>query len=419
MSLLSYQNEFKKLLDRKYFSSKIHPLRKDAFSKLEATGFPTKKWENWRFTNLSRLTEQNFSISEINDGPQSRVDISEYEIEDLLTIVIYNGHFQQNISSFPNGVKVLTALEYLDYKAGKISHSEASPFDLLNTAFMDSGVCLMVDKNVHIETPIRVLFISNGGRSIMVNPRLYVDIGMGSSLTFMEEHVGNAKSLFQNEAIYIALEEESKLEHIRVQCNSNHTHNMANLHVKQMGTSQYDFYQYSDGGIFSRSNIHVDLDGENSECNLNCLSLSRDSQHIDNSIIVSHNSPYTQSSQIAKSVLFDESTGVFNGRTIVQKDAQKIVAHQSNKNLLLSKSAKMNSNPQLEIYADDVKCSHGSTTGQIDEDALFYFQSRGISKNEAFILLVSGFVAEVMEEIKFAPIKSYINQKTNLWITSQ
>ena len=103
MSLLSYQNEFKKLLDRKYFSSEIHPLRKDAFSKLEATGFPTKKWENWRFTNLSRLTEQNFSISEINDGPQSRVDISEYEIEDLLTIVIYNGHFQQNISSFPNG----------------------------------------------------------------------------------------------------------------------------------------------------------------------------------------------------------------------------------------------------------------------------------------------------------------------------
>jgi len=151
---------------------------------------------------------------------------------------------------------------------------------------------------------------------------------------------------------------------------------------------------------------------------LNCLSLSRKSQHIDNSIIVNHNNPHTQSSQIAKSVLFDESTGVFNGRTVVQKDAQKIVAYQSNKNLLLSKSAKMNSNPQLEIYADDVKCSHGSTTGQLDEDALFYFQSRGIPKNEAFILLISGFVAEVMEEIKFAPIRSYINQKINLWIAS-
>jgi len=131
---------------------------------------------------------------------------------------------------------------------------------------------------------------------------------------------------------------------------------------------------------------------------------------------VNHNSPYTYSSQYVKSVLSDNSTGVFNGRTVVKKDAQKIEAHQSNKNLLLSKTAKMNSIPQLEIYADDVKCSHGSTTGQLDDDALFYFQSRGIPKNEAFILLISGFVSEVMEQIKFESVKNYIDQKINLWI---
>lgn len=418
MSLLNYQNEFKKLLDRKYFSTKTHPLRKDAFSKFEATGFPTKQWENWRFTNLSTLTKNHFLISGINDAPQGKVNISQYEIEGLSTIVIYNGHFQQDISKFPDGIKVLTGLEYWEHKNGEVFHSEDSPFDLLNTAFMDSGVCLIIDKNLNIETPIRVLFVSNGDRSIMVNPRLHIDIGMGSSLTFMEEHVGDAASLFQNEAIYITLEEKSNLEHIRVQSNSFNTHNMANLHVEQMEKSQYNFYQYLDGGNFSRSNIHVDLNGKNSDCNLNCLSLSRGDQHLDNSIIVNHNSPHTQSSQLVKSVLFDKSTGVFNGRTIVQKDAQKIVAHQYNKNLLLSKSATMNSNPQLEIYADDVKCSHGSTTGQIDEDALFYFQSRGIPKNEAFILLVSGFVTEVMKEIKFEAIKSYINQKISLWIKS-
>jgi Fe-S cluster assembly protein SufD len=165
-----------------------------------------------------------------------------------------------------------------------------------------------------------------------------------------------------------------------------------------------------------RSNIYVDLNGKNSDCSINCLSLSRRNQHIDNSIMVNHNSPHTHSSQLVKSVLFDNSTGVFNGRTVVEKDAQKIEAHQSNKNLLLSKSAKMNSIPQLEIYADDVKCSHGSATGQLDDDALFYFQSRGIPKDEAFILLISGFVGEVMEEIKFKPVKNCIDQKINLWV---
>ena len=416
MNLINYQNEFQKLLERKYFSSEIHPLRKDAFSKLEAIGFPTQKWENWRFTNLSALTENHFLISEVNDAPQSKLDISQYEIEGLQTMVIYNGHFQQDISSVPEGVQLLTGLEYFEHKKGQISHSEDSPFDLLNTAFMDSGVCLIVEKNITVETPVRILFISNGDSSIMVNPRVHIDMEMGSSIIFVEEHVGDAASLFQNEAVYITLEKNSEIEHIRVQSNSENTHNMANLHVKQMEVSRYNFYQYSDGGNFSRSNIYVDLNGENSECNLNCLSLSRGNQHLDNSIIVNHNSPYTYSSQVAKSVLFDKSTGVFNGRTVVQKDAQKIVAHQSNKNLLLSKSAKMNSNPQLEIYADDVKCNHGSTTGQLDEDALFYFQSRGIPKNEAFILLVSGFVSEVMEKIKFKPVKNYIDQKINSWI---
>ena len=414
MSFTNYQNEFQKMLDREYFSTDLHPLRKDAFSKLEASGFPTQKWENWRFTNLSALTENHFLISEIKDAPQSTLNLSQYAIDGVQSIVIYNGHFQQDISSIPDGVQLLTGSEYLEYKNGQLSNSENSPFDLLNTAFMDSGVSLIVGKNVIIETPIRILFISDGDSSIMVNPRVHIDVEACSSLTFIEEHVGDAKSLFQNGSVYVTLENNSEVEHIRIQSNSENTHNMANLHVKQSEDSRYTFYQYADGGKFSRSNIYVDLNGENAECSLNCLSLSKENH---NSIVVNHNSPHTHSSQFAKSVLFDHSTGVFNGRTLVRKDAQKIEAHQSNKNLLLSKSAKMNSIPQLEIYADDVKCSHGSTTGQLDDDALFYFQSRGIPKNEAFILLVSGFVSEVMQQIKFEPIKKYIDQKINSWIS--
>jgi len=416
MSFSNYQNEFQKLLDRKYFPSESHPFRKDAFLKLEASGFPTQKWEDWRFTNLSAITNNHFRISEIKDAPQTSLDISQYEIEGVQTIVIYNGHFQEDISSIPDGIELLTGSEYAVRKNNQLIHSEKSPFDLLNTAFMDSGACLIVDKNTTVQTPVRILFISNGDNSIMVNPRVYIDVESGSSLTFIEEHVGNATSLFQNEAIYICVEKNSEVEHIRIQSNSIKTHNMANLHVKQHENSRYKFYQYADGGKFSRSNIYVDLDGENAECSINCLSLSRGTQHLDNSIMVNHNSPHTYSSQFVKSVLFDNSTGVFNGRTVVKKDAQKIVAHQSNKNLLLSKSAKINSIPQLEIYADDVKCSHGSTTGQLDDDALFYFQSRGIPKTEAFFLLVSGFVSEVMEKIKFEPVKNYIDEKINKWI---
>jgi Fe-S cluster assembly protein SufD len=416
MNLINYQNEFQKLLERKYFPTEMHLLRKDAFTKLETTGFPTQKWENWRFTNLSALTDNHFLISEVKDAPQNSIDTSQYEIEGVETIVIYNGHFQKDISSIPDGIELLTGSEYIERNNNELIHSEKSPFDLLNTAFMDSGVCLIVGKNTIAQTPVRILFISNGDNSIMVNPRVYIDVESGSSLTFVEEHVGDATALFQNEAIYISLEENSEIEHIRIQSNSVNTHNIVSLHVSQCSNSRYNFFQYADGSKMARSNIYIDLDGENAECSINCLSLSRGTQHLDNSIKVNHNSPHTHSSQLVKSVLFDNSTGVFNGRTVVKKDAQKIEAHQSNKNLLLSKSAKMNSIPQLEIYADDVKCSHGSATGQLDDDALFYFQSRGIPKAEAFVLLVSGFISEVMENIKFVTVKDHIDQKINSWI---
>ena len=172
-------------------------------------------------------------------------DISQYEIEGIQTIVIYNGHFQEDISSVPNGVELLSGQDYMESKNGEINQSEKSPFDLLNTAFMDSGVCLIVGKKTTIQTPARILFISNGDNSIMVNPRVYIDVESGSSLTFVEEHVGDATALFQNEAIYIYLEENSVIEHIRIQSNSVNTHNIVSLHVSQCSNSRYNFFQYA------------------------------------------------------------------------------------------------------------------------------------------------------------------------------
>ncbi len=408
MSISNYKVEFEKMLNRNYFSKSLHPYRKEAFTQLEKTGFPTQKWENWRFTNVSNISDGEFMISEISDAPQTTPDIDSYQMEGVDTVVIYNGHYQKDISSIPNGVNLLSGSEYMERKNGNFNRANNSPFDLLNTAFTDSGMCIVLEKNTLVKSPIRILFISNGDRSIMVNPRVNVDIGESSSLTFIEQHVGDATSFFQNESVFITLGNNAQLDHIRIQSNSEFTQNISNLNVNQAADSQYEFFQLVDGSKLGRSDICVQLDGENAQCNINSLTLSKNNQHIDNNIIVNHNSAQTQSSQFVKSILFDTSTGVFNGRTIVHENAQKITAQQTNKNILLSKKAKMNANPQLEIYADDVKCSHGSTTGQIDEDALFYLQSRGINKQDAMELMVTGFANEVLDKIPHPEIKKAI-----------
>ena len=408
MSVSDYKAEFEKMLNRDYFSKSLHSHRKEAFTQLEKTGFPTRKWEDWRFTNVSNISDGEFMISEISDAPQTTPNIDSYQMEGVDTVVIYNGHYQKDISSIPNGVNLLSGLEYMERKNGNFDRANNSPFDLLNTAFTDSGMCIVLEKNTLVKSPIRILFISNGDRSIMVNPRVNVDIGESSSLTFIEQHVGDATSFFQNESVFITLGNNAQLDHIRIQSNSEFTQNISNLNVNQVADSQYEFFQLVDGSKLGRSDICVQLDGENAQCNINSLTLSKNNQHIDNNIIVNHNSAQTHSSQFVKSILFDTSTGVFNGRTVVHENAQKITAQQTNKNILLSKKAKMNANPQLEIYADDVKCSHGSTTGQIDEDALFYLQSRGINKQDAMELMVVGFANEVLDKIPHPEIKKAI-----------
>jgi Fe-S cluster assembly scaffold protein SufB len=311
-------------------------MRKKAFSKFLETGLPTKKWEDWRFTDLSSISKSNFRISEKQDTPKGDVDISQYQIDDVETIVIYNGHYLEALSSIPSGIQLLSGMDYLEKKNWGFNSPEHSPFDLLNTAFMDSGMSIVVDQNVIVEKPIRMLFISSGLESLMVTPRIHIDNG---------------------------------------------------------------------------------LKGEGANCAINGLTLSNDSQHLDNHIITDHQVPHCSSSQNFKTVLQDHSSGVFNGRTIVRKDAQKTDSSQSNKNLLLSKSALVNSNPQLEIYADDVKCAHGSSTGALDKDALFYLRSRGLDVLSAKALLVRGFATELLDIVKHDETRDFITDRFDSWLS--
>ena len=416
MSLSHFQAEFEKMMNRDYFSSSIHPMRNEAFSKFNECGFPTQKWEDWQFTNLTSLQKDTFRISELKDGPTQKIDLSPFHIDNVANIVIYNGHFQKDISHFPSGINLMSGLDYLESKEWKYNNTYDSPFDLLNTAFMDSGMSVVIDENMTINTPIHMVFISNSNEPLMVNPRVHIDVGDSSSATFIEHHVGVSSSFFENGSIFINLEQNAQLNHIRIQSNSTKTISMANIQAEQSLDSKYTFFQYADGGQLGRLNMVTSLNGEGADCNLNGLALSKNNQHLDHHIITDHRVPHCTSSQNFKSILQDKSTGVFCGRTIVREQAQKTDSKQSNKNLLLSKNALMNSNPQLEIYADDVKCSHGSTTGELDHEALFYLRSRGIDMMEAKNLLTRGFANEIMNAIRHNCTRSFIDTKFKHWL---
>ena len=416
MTLAHYQTQFDQMLVRDYFPDVIQPIRKKAFSKFLETGFPTQKWEDWRFTNLSHLKKQLYRISDSRDLPITAPNSSTYTMDGVETLVIYNGHYQKELSSNPNGIRVLTGLEYFHEKSGRIETAAENPFDFLNTAFMDSGLSLVIDQNTNVVTPIRILFISSGVDPIIVSPRVYVDINESSSATFIEHHVGDAAAIFQNSSIFISVTENALLNHIRIQSNSESAQHVANLSVNLLRNSQYNFFQFAQGSRLDRSNIRVKLKEEGAQCTLNGLSLSAGNQHLDSQILMDHLAPNCTSSQNFKSILQQSSSGVFNGRVIVREGAQKTDAKQSNKNLLLSKQAGMNSNPQMEIYADDVRCAHGSSTGELDKDALFYLRSRGLDTLTAKSLMIRGFAAELLDSLKHEGVKHYLTTAFDTWI---
>ena len=416
MNLSDYQQEFDKIIARKYFDKNLEKTRKEAFSKFLNLGMPTKKWENWRHTDLSLINKQNFRISEKHDAPNKELNISDYDIENCHTVVIKNGHYIKNDSSIPKGVKILTNLEYLKQNNWKQKSKKETPFDLLNTSFCDSGLSFIIEPNVKISNPIHILFIYSGNDNLFVNPQINIDISHSSYATFIEQYTAGQSSSFQNTSVFCCVKENATLNHIRIFSNADEAINISSLYTEQAEGSNYEYFQFVNSGVLHRSDIYGKLNGVNSSCSLSGLTLSKDKQHSATYINTDHAKPHCTSSQNFKSILNDMSSGVFNGRTVVQEDSQKTNSRQSNKNLLLSDKALMNSNPQLEIYADDVKCAHGSTTGALDKEALFYMQSRGINKEEASSLLIRGFASELLNEIQHEGTKKYLFNKFDYWL---
>jgi len=414
MNVNDYKTDFGNKITSNIYTDKIFDIKKQSFEKFLVLGLPTNRWESWRHTNLSRLN--NLKPGIINSIKTSSEGYNENKIpiKNLIDFVFYNGAYRKELSSkLPKGVSIS---ESLDLLLDDDHLYEDTPFSLLNSTFLKSGITINIDKNMVLYRPIRVVYNSTGNESEIIYPRVILNVNKSASCTLIEHHTNNVSPSFQNGVTRISMDKNSSLNHIKIQKNSHNMIDISSLTVKQETESSYNVFQYCDGSALGRNNIHIIMNGNGSNCHLSGISLTKNIQQIDNNIIVEHKGKHTTSSQVFKSIVDEKSSGVFNGKVIIQEGAIKTDAAQSNKNLILSKNAGMNSNPQMEIYNDDVKCAHGSSTGELDQEALFYMRSRGLDLIGAKSLLIRGFVADLIDNISHEKIKNYLYEEFDNWL---
>lgn len=390
--------------------------RKEAFNKFLQIGYPSKRHENWRFTNLTALTKTEYRFT---NGETNKIDdniISKYSIDNSHRIVFINGAFNTELSALDGITKQITiknASEYFSDINNNSTKNNTNPFILLNKAFASGGFYIEINSNYIEDKPLHILnIISDEKDNIQQHHQNLIKIGKNSQISIIEENVNtNQKELFKNTVYNIQVAENSILSHILLQQDHAKSKNLNHIFVEQQDNSTYYTQMINIGGDLIRNDINVQINGENCDTDISGLSLLSGKDHVENYTVVSHNKPNSNSRQLFKYILDESAEGVFNGLVTVQPDAQKTDSQQTNKNILLSKKALMNSNPQLEIYADDVKCSHGSATGKLDEDAIFYLRSRGIDLMAAKSLLIEGFAREVTDKIKIESVKEKLNFK--------
>jgi len=417
MNLTQYKTQFETFLQSKSDESQaMRNFRKDAFKNFLKIGYPTKIHENWRCTNLTTLAKNEYRFS---NGEMNKIDdniIKDNSIANSHRIVFINGIFDFELSAIDEIAKQITIKNIFESFSDLTHDSTAidtNPFILLNKAFVTGGYYIDIDSNYISEKPIHILnIISDEKDDIQYHQQNLIKIGKNIQISIIEENVNtNKKELFKNTVYNIQVDEDSILSHILIQQNDTKSKDLNHIFVEQKDNSTYKTQLINIGGDLSRNDINVQIDGENCSTDISGLSLLSDKNHIENYTVVSHNKPNSNSQQLFKYILDESSEGVFNGLVTVQPDAQKTDSQQTNKNILLSKKALMNSNPQLEIYADDVKCSHGSATGELDEDAIFYLRSRGIDLMSAKSLLIEGFAKEVTDKIKIDSVREKLNSE--------
>ncbi|MEQ8623829.1 MAG: Fe-S cluster assembly protein SufD [Vicingaceae bacterium] len=389
------------------FSLKKRDLAQTALKSLE---FPTSKTEYWKYTRVNKIIKGDYTIA----FPENEIDI-DLAVPSANCIVLINGYFSEELSFFKaqEGVRFSSLSQakkentVLKTKFASIA-KEDEIFSVINTAYHQDGAMLHVDKNVKAEAPFYIINLTDDA-NVMSNPRNFFFMEEGSEAQVVLKTINTKDgSSFTNMLSEIFVERNAKLEIDKVQNDGAEDYQIACEQVTQATDSVFRINTFTLGGGIVRNNLNIESHGQNTETWLNGLYPLRDKQHVDNHTFMLHREPNCESHELYKGILDDQSTGVFNGKVFVHREAQKTNAYQSNGNILLTDNATINSKPELEIYADDVKCSHGSTTGQLDDEALFYLRSRGLSRKSARAVLVNAFASDVIDQIGVEAVKEEI-----------
>ncbi|MBD81142.1 MAG: Fe-S cluster assembly protein SufD [Crocinitomicaceae bacterium] len=380
-------------------SEGISGVSKAAELALENLDFPTTRDEYWKYTRLTKILNGRFSVEPF-EGSEEVVSINER----ALHIECINGYFQSPVGEIQEGIEITSVEEVeealVDY--------QNEFFSALNTAYFTSGIKIKIKAGVEIDKSIQVNFLSVNN-NIQVQPRIEIELEPNASANFIFNwHHNGQEGNFYNVVSELKLHENAQLSLHQLQAGGDENFLINTTQVNQQRDSKFAIHTISLEGKVLRNNLNIAVEGENCESILNGVYLAYGSQHFDNHTYVDHIAPNCYSSENYKGVMDDKSTAVFNGKVMVQPNAQKINAFQSNQNILLSDDATINSKPELEIYADDVQCSHGSTTGQLDEEAVFYLRSRGVSEVSAKKMMIRAFVFDVLEEIKLESFKEHV-----------
>jgi Fe-S cluster assembly protein SufD len=409
----------------------LRGLRERGFARFCEAGFPTTRHEDWRFTNVNAIAQTPFQLA--HDARRSGAvygdTLEACRIPGAACqLVFVNGRFAPQLSdlgNLPQGVRVeslATAIAQevssLEAHLGRYLNIDRDAFCALNTAFIEDGAYVYLPRRTVLEAPICFLFISvPGDAPEMSNPRNLIVAEDATEASIVEDYVSLGSGVFfSNVVTELVAGEDAVISHYLIEREDRQAFNVSTLRTQQARSANISSHSVLLGGGLVRNNVHPVLAGEGGECLINGLFIGNGSQHMDNYMLVEHASPHCSSRQFYNGILDGHSHGVFHGRIIVHKDAQKTDAKQTNRNLLLSDDAQIDTKPQLEIYADDVKCTHGATIGQVDENALFYMRSRGIEEASARGLLLLAFASECLDRMKCAPVRDYLQDLVPGWL---
>jgi Fe-S cluster assembly protein SufD len=412
----------------------LRSLRKTAILRFADLGFPTTRNEEWKHTNVAPIARTAFQLARsdagLNPNVTEALQASPLACVNCGKLVFVDGHYAPELStpgSLPAKVKASNlsaalaqgsqSLPLAEAHLARYATYEDQAFVALNTALFQDGALIEIPKDLVLDQPIYVFYVStgaagNGTQATVSHTRNLVVVGSNSQVALVEGYLGlAARTYFTNAVTEVVVGEGAVVEYTKVQQESEPSYHVATVQFHLGRSSSIHATTIAFGGLLAREDTVAVLGGEGSECTLNGLYVSAGRQHVDNHTVIDHAKPHCSSRELYKGVLDGSSTGVFDGKIIVRQEAQKTDSKQSNKNLLLSEDAVINTKPQLEIYADDVKCTHGATIGQIDAEALFYLRSRGIDVNEARALLTQAFANDVLDKLKLKSLRSILKER--------